>query len=91
MGLATSKYGLSEPELGSPVPSRSQTTKKKEVRKLFCDVEVQLLGILKWGSLGAVRKRRASWQTSMEEIYTDGSRKAAKLLQSLRLQNIQVV
>jgi len=92
-GLVTSKYGVSEPELNSmgfPVPSYGLQAKKK-VRKLFCDVEAQLLGILKWGSLGAIRKRRASWQTSVEEICTDGSRKAAKLLQSLRLQNVHVV
>jgi len=44
-----------------------------------------LLALLKWGSLGAIRKRRASWQTSMEDLCNDGSRKAVKLLQSLRL------
>jgi hypothetical protein len=88
-GLASSKYGLTEPELvsiGLSTPHRLQTT-KKNVRQLYCEVEAQILGILKWGSIGAIRKRRASWQTSMEEMYTDGSRKAAKLLQSLKLQN----
>jgi len=91
-GLASSKYGLSEPELdslGFSLPSHGSLTKKKVVGKLYCDVEVQLLAILKWGSLSAIRKRRASWQTSVEEICADGSRKAAKLLQSLRLQSTQ--
>jgi len=89
MGLASSKYGLSEPELvsiGFSPSSRRQT--KQKLQKAYCEAEVQLLGILKWGSLGAIRKRRASWQTSVEELCTDGSRKAAKLLQSLKLQAV---
>jgi hypothetical protein len=89
-GLASSKYGLNEPELSTMESSPSRRSIKMKERKLVCDVEAQLLSILKWGSLGAIRKRRASWQTGVEELCTDGSRKAAKLLQSLRLQNIQV-
>jgi len=86
--VASSKYGLSESELntlGYSLTSPGFRTTK--VSKLYCDLEVQALAVLKSGSLGAVRKRRASWQTSVEEMYADGSRKAAKLLQTLKLQS----
>jgi len=79
---------LSESELntlGYSLTSPGFRTTK--VSKLYCDLEVQALAVLKSGSLGAVRKRRASWQTSVEEMYADGSRKAAKLLQTLKLQS----
>jgi len=87
--IASSKYGLTTVELSclgvTIVPSRGSL--RKRGRKRYCDIELQLLAVLKWGSFGAIRKRRASWQTSVEEICADGSRKAVKLLQSLRLKN----
>jgi len=86
---ALSKYGLNEAELNkvgcSRPPRRLQ--KKKKVRKLYCEAEVQLLAILKWGNLNTIRKRRASWQTTFEGVCLDGGRKAVRLLRSLRLQN----
>jgi len=89
-GLAFSKYNLTSQELSSLGFSYpSQRSRKKKTGKRYCDVEIQLLALLKWGSLGAIRKRRASWQTSMEDLCTDSSRKAAKLLQSLRLKSNQ--
>jgi len=86
---AASKYGLTAAELGclSFTTISSHGTLRKKVRKRYCDTELQLLALLKWGSFGAIRKRRASWQASVEEICADGSRKAVKLLQSLRLKN----
>jgi len=92
-GLAFNKYNLNAQELNtlgfsSCYPSQKRPRKKKNGKR-YCDVEIQLLALLKWGSLGAKRKRRASWQTSMEDLCTDSSRKAAKLLQSLRLKSNQ--
>jgi len=87
--VALSKYGFTASELNclgfTTVASRGSLRKK--VRKRYCDVELQLLAILKWGSFSGIRKRRASWQASVEELCADGSRKAVKLLQSLRLKN----
>jgi len=86
--VALSKYGLTVSELNCLgfTTVLSQGLRKK-ARKRYCDTELQLLAILKWGSFSGIRKRRASWQASVEEIYADGSRKAVKLLQSLRLKN----
>jgi len=87
--VALSKYGLTVSELSclgfTTVPSHG--TLRRKARKRYCDIELQLAAVLKWGSFGGIRKRRASWQTSVEEICADGSRKAVKLLQSLRLKN----
>jgi len=93
MTVALNKYGLTEAELhkvGSSRPPR-RLQKKKKIRRLYCEAEVQLLALLKWGNLNAIRKRRASWQTTLEEVCLDGSRKAVRLLRSLKLQNKETI
>jgi len=90
--IAISRYGLAECDMNkiefSRPPKRLQ--KKKKVKRFYCEAEVKLLAILKWGSFCAIRKRRASWQTNDEELLltTDSicdGRKAMKLLQNLKL------
>jgi hypothetical protein len=87
--VALSKYGLTVSELNCLgfTTVLSQGSLRRKVRKRYCDTELQLLAILKWGSFSGIRKRRASWQASVEEMCADGSRKAVKLLQSLRLKS----
>jgi len=85
--MATTKYGLTDVDLNqvgfSRPPRRLQ--RKKKVRKFYCETEVRLLAILKWGNLSAIRRRRASWQTTLDEASDSDRRKAVKLLQNLKL------
>jgi len=63
--VALTRYGLEAVDLRrswiswTRPPLRLQ--KKRRIRKIYSEVEIRLLAILKWGKLGAFRKRRGEW------------------------------
>jgi len=79
--VALARYGLEEVDLRrswiswTRPPLRLQ--KRRRIRKVYSEVEIRLLAILKWGKLGAFRKRRGDW----EGCFDDGLLKKSPRLQ----------